>query len=238
MKKALSIILAGAMALSLSVPALAAGGDQELTGNPTEGQTTVHATTKVRDPEYTVKIPKVADFDYHNALAHGRGYIMQGDEGSVPINFSVALCNAKYFNGKVLVVKYHGEGENGELVMKNEDGVELPFYVQESTSHPNWSVENGIFSVLEQNKNSEGAGAGAMAATCGWMWPTSPLPATIPASCISTSRSWSPTRSPAPLRPRPDRDCSHSSFECAPDRGRIFMFAPSGVAIQVEICYS
>lgn len=51
MKKALSIILAGAMALSLSVPALAAGGDQELTGNPTEGQTTVHATTKVRDPE-------------------------------------------------------------------------------------------------------------------------------------------------------------------------------------------
>lgn len=158
MKKALSIILAGAMALSLSVPALAAGGDQELTGNPTEGQTTVHATTKVRDPEYTVKIPKVADFDDHNALAHGRGYIMQGDEGSVPINFSVALCNAKYFNGKVLVVKYHGEGENGELVMKNEDGVELPFYVQESTSHPNWSVENGIFSVLEQNENSEGAG--------------------------------------------------------------------------------
>ena len=158
MKKALSIILAGAMALSLSVPALAAGGDQELTGNPTEGQTTVHATTKVRDPEYTVKIPKVADFDDHNALAHGRGYIMQGDEGSVPINFSVALCNAKYFNGKVLVVKYHGEGENGELVMKNEDGVELPFYVQESTSHPNWSVENGIFSVLEQNKNSEDAG--------------------------------------------------------------------------------
>ena len=158
MKKALSIILAGAMALSLSVPALAAGGDQELTGNPTEGQTTVHATTKVRDPEYTVKIPKVADFDDHNALAHGRGYIMQGDEGSVPINFSVALCNAKYFKGKVLVVKYHGEGENGELVMKNEDGVELPFYVQESTSHPNWSVENGIFSVLEQNKNSEGAG--------------------------------------------------------------------------------
>ena len=158
MKKALSIILAGAMALSLSVPALAAGGDQELTGNPTEGQTTVHATTKVRNPEYTVKIPKVADFDDHNALAHGRGYIMQGDEGSVPINFSVALCNAKYFNGKVLVVKYHGEGENGELVMKNEDGVELPFYVQESTSHPNWSVENGIFSVLEQNKNSEGAG--------------------------------------------------------------------------------
>ena len=158
MKKALSIILAGAMALSLSVPALAAGGDQELTGNPTEGQTTVHATTKVRDPEYTVKIPKVADFDDHNALAHGRGYIMQGDEGSVPINSSVALCNAKYFNGKVLVVKYHGEGENGELVMKNEDGVELPFYVQESTSHPNWSVENGIFSVLEQNKNSEGAG--------------------------------------------------------------------------------
>ena len=229
MKKALSIILAGAMALSLSVPALAAGGDQELTGNPTEGQTTVHATTKVRDPEYTVKIPKVADFDDHSALAHGRGYIMQGDEGSVPINFSVALCNAKYFNGKVLVVKYHGEGENGELVMKNEDGVELPFYVQESTSHPNWSVENGIFSVLEQNKNSEGAG--------GWGYGRN---LRVDVADITAAGDYSGIMyfDFEIMEPRPDRDCSHSSFECAPDRGRIFMFAPSGVAIQVEICYS
>lgn len=158
MKKTLSIILAGAMALSLSVPALAAGGDQELTGNPTEGQTTVHATTKVREPEYTIKIPKTIDFDDHNAGAYGKGYIMQGDEGSVPMSMAVIMANAKYFNGKVLVVKYHGEGEDGALVMKNEDGVELPFYVQESTSHPNWSVENGIFSVLEQTKSTESSG--------------------------------------------------------------------------------
>ena len=154
MKRILGTVLAASMVLSLSIPALAAGGDQEIE-NATSGQTTVIATTKANDPQYTISIPLYADFN--DTSAFGGGTLKQNESGSYPISFAITMSNAKYFNGKQLKITYSGQGENGELILKNEEGDVIPFYVQSSSTHPEWDADN-TFSILEQNASSEGAG--------------------------------------------------------------------------------
>lgn len=147
MKKVTCMLLTAAMVACLAIPAGAAANQS--IENATTGETTVTMTAKVQDPQYTILIPLEAEF----------GTLTQMDNDlSKPINFGVYLADAKFFNGKKLQVTYRGEGENGELVMKNADGDVIPFYVQDSTSHPDWNSETCIFSVLEQNAQTEGSG--------------------------------------------------------------------------------
>lgn len=147
MKKLTCMLLSSALVFALAVPA-GAVASQEI-DNATSGETTVTMTAKVRDPEYTVSIPLEAEF----------GTLTQMDNTlSKPITFAVILSNAKYFNGKKLQVTYHGQGENGELIMTNAEGDVIPFYIQDSTSHPDWNDETRIFSVLEQTTQTESEG--------------------------------------------------------------------------------